>query len=223
MKRLRVVTILFLLAAAVALGLRLREEWRAYRAANDPQALKLRPAVPLPVPGAAPAKDYSMIAQQNPFHPERNDVVPPSVLEAKQALGPPPLVFGSMILGRERFALLASESDPKPRKVVEGEMFGGYKLAEVKAQSVVLEAEGAKNEVMFYNALTRLRREGVKTPTPAGAATTTAGGTPAAATTTVSSAAGTPAAAAATRAEPPAPPGKKYIDTLFGRILVDDK
>ena len=223
MRRVRWLMIVLLAAGAVGLGYKLRADWRSYSARNNPQSLKPRPAAALVVPLAAPARDYTVVSQQNPFHPERNDAVPQ---EAK-ASGPPPLVYGSMILGKEKFALLGTESDPKPRKVVEGEMFNGYRLAEVLPQSVVLEADGARNEVMLYNAAARLRREQVRTqsssapPPPVQTV-----GAQSAATTTVES----PAAAAQNpypkdriTAATPAPPGKKWVETPFGPMLVDAK
>jgi hypothetical protein len=182
---------------------------------NDPRALKLRPfALTPPVPPAG-APDYSVVARQNPFHPERNDAMP-APAESAQPLGPPPLVYGSLILGQERVALLATDSDPKPRRVAEGDMFAGYKLAKVMPQSVVLEAGGSSNEVMFYNALARIRRDMAKTPVtpPATAAAASGASGSAPATTTVSSAPPTTQAAA--------PKGKRRVESPFGPVWVDE-
>ena len=204
MRRIRWMMVVLLAAGSCGLGWKLRSDWLGFRAKNDPQALKLRaPAPPPAVAAALPASDYSVVAQQNPFHPERNDAVPPPPPAAAAPSGPPPLIYGSMILGRERFALMATESDPKPRKVVEGEDFNGYKLAQVAPQSVVLEVNGARSEVMLYNALVRLRRDYSKTA-PAAAA-------PAA--TTV--------AAPQNAAPETPPPGKKLMMTPFGPMWVN--
>src|SRR4051812_12117300 len=185
MKKLRWITITLLVCGAVALGWKLQADWRVYRAKNDPAALKLRPmSPPAALPGELPAHDYAVVAQQNPFHPERNDAVPPPPQAAAVASGPPPLFYGSMILGKERFALMAMENHPKPRKVLEGDSFNGYKWAEVLPQSVVLESGGSKNEVMLYNAISRLHRDAARTaPSPAAHATTTSTGSATAATT----------------------------------------
>lgn len=207
MRKMRWLTIVPLLAGAAGLGLKLRGDWRAFGASNDPAAIKLRSMSTAPVPDLPAAHDYTVVAQQNPFHPDRNDTLPPPPPQPGQAaVGPPPLVYGSMILGQDKFALMASDTDPKPRKIVEGEVFDGYKLAEVKAQSVVLEAGGTKSEVMFYNALSRLRRDAQKTA-------------PRAATAPASARVDAPAPAAAEAPTPP--PGKKVIQTLFGPMVVD--
>ena len=223
MRRLRWLIVVLLLAAAAGLGYKLRNDWRTFHAKNDPKVVKLRPVTLAAVPEVAPPRDYTVVAQQNPFHPERNDAVPPPPVVAAAPTGPPPLIYGSMILGPERFALMATESDPKPRKVMEGDSFNGYKLAQVLPQSVVLESGGSKNEVMFYNALSRLRRDNVKTQASSAApATPPAASAPAA--TTV--AAATPALAPITAPPVPgptaaAPPGKKLVDTPFGPMWVD--
>jgi hypothetical protein len=224
MRKFRWISIVLLVLGGAGLGYKLRADWRSFRAVNDPAVIKVRPLPPSQVPAPAAAPDYGVVAQQNPFHPERNDAMPPPPPPppAKTA-GPPPLVYGSMLLGKEKYALMASESDPKPRKVNEGEEFQGYKLAEVRPQSVVLELDGAKNEVMFYNALTRLKRDMQKTQS-------TAGGAPAATVASSAAAPGTTQTAAQS-APPlpppipgtPAPPGKVLQETPFGSLWVDKK
>ena len=219
MHKLRWISVVLLVVGAGALGYKLRADWRTFGTANDPAALKTRPLPPPQAPAATAAPDYTVVAQQNPFHPERNDAMPPPPPVQAKTVGPPPLVYGSMLLGKEKYSLMGTENDPKPRKVVEGEDFQGYKLAEVKQQSVVLESDGSKSEVMFYNALSRLRREAVKTQGASSATTATA---------SVAQAA-PPPALPRTPDLPPAlpgqtpPPGKHLVDTPFGYVWQDVK
>ena len=227
MRKLQWISIVLLIAGAAGLGWKLRNDWHTFHAANDPASLKTRPLAAAPVPTAMAAPDYTIVAQQNPFHPERNDALPPPPPVVQKAQGPPPLVYGSMLMGKEKFALMGTESDPKPRKVVEGEEFQGYKLAEVKQQSVILEADGAKSEVMLYNALSRLRREQAQRTAQPPTASTAGGAT---ATTVTASAPGAtapildsgpqlPLAAPGT----PPPPGKTLTLTPFGYMWQDKK
>ena len=216
MRKLQWISIVLLIAGAAGLGWKLRTDWLTFRSANDPAALKPRPLPVAQAPAASAAPDYTVVAQQNPFHPERNDAMPPPPAAPVKTVGPPPLVYGSMLLGKEKFALMATETDLKPRKIVEGQEFQGYKLAEVKQQSVVLEADGSKSEVMFYNALSRLRRETAKTAP-----------TVAAANHSDSTAATVVAPVADKPALPPpivgtaAPAGKELVMTPFGPMWKD--
>lgn len=225
MRKLRWTSIVLLIVGAAGLGYKLRADWRSFHAANDPAAIKVRPLPPAPVTTDVPAPDYTVVAHQNPFHPERNDAMPPPPPVAVKTTGPPPLVYGSMLLGPEKYALLGTESDPKPRKVVEGGEFAGYKLDEVKAQSVVLEADGSKSEVMFYNALSRLRREAQKTEAPA-AKPASPGATVTASTGAAPTSGVQPEMPAPLPPPIPgtaAPAGKKLVMTPFGPIWQDIK
>jgi hypothetical protein len=223
MRKQRWLIIIVLLAGAAGLGYKLRTDWRTFHANNDPRMIKLRPVSPVATPDALSPHDYVVVAQQNPFHPERNDVVPPPPV-VQAPTGPPPLIYGSMILGTERFALMGMENDPKPRKVMEGESFGGYKLAQVLPQSVVLESGGAKSEVMLYNALARLRRDQSRTQSSSGGSTAGTGPTSAPLATTVSGPAPyAPPPLPPATSNTPAPPGKKLVETPFGPMWVDAK
>jgi hypothetical protein len=216
MRKLRWISILLLVLGAAGLAYKLRADWREFHAVNDPATVKPRPLPPAQAASTAPAPDYTVVAQQNPFHPERNDAMPPPPAVVAKSVGPPPLVYGSMLLGKEKYALMATENDLKPRKVNEGEDFNGYKLAQVKEQSVVLESDGAKSEVMFYNALSRLRRENaVKTQAPP---PTVQANAPAPAVSAV------PAEQMALPpSSAPAPAGKILVMTPFGPIWQDKK
>lgn len=217
---------LLLLVSAGGLGWKLHSDWQAYATHNAPESLKLRPPGGVSAPGAAAPRDYAVIAQQNPFHPDRSDAVPQT--EQLQAAGSLPLIYGSVILGNNRFALLATEGMPKPQKVAEGEVFNGYRVAQVLPQSIVLESEAGKNEVMLYNAMERLRREHTRTqPTttsPAAPAVTSTGGATVAAPATAP-VVGTGAAPQPAQAAPAGPPrpGKRIMQTPFGPIWVDQK
>jgi len=167
MRKARWMVNLLLFAGATGLGWKLAADWRAYAARNDPQAIKVRPLTLAPGPRPLVSRDYSSIALQNPFYPDRNDVV--ALPNQARPLGPPPLFYGSVILGKDRFALLATEANPKPQKVNEGETFEGYKVGQVRPESVVFETSAGPSEVMLYNAIARLHRQYVKTAATASA------------------------------------------------------
>ncbi len=220
---------LLAVASLVGLGWKVVRDWRQYAAHNGPQAHEMHPLGGVSVPPPLPAADYTAIARQNPFDADRNDVIAEPV-QAKSA-GPLPLVYGSLILGDSRTALLGREQSSKAERVAEGATFDGYRLLRVLRESVVLESSAGQQEIMFYNAMERLRRQAVKTSanakpaTPApGAAPGTGTNPPTVAVTTVEPAApDTSRPAQTTTAQRAAPAGKEWVNTPFGPMLFDKK
>jgi hypothetical protein len=218
---------LLLLAAAVGLVWKLRTDWRNYAAENGPQALALRPLSGVAAPGNGTPGEYSVIALKNAFHPDRNDSMPaPAVAQVTTA--PQPLVYGSLIMGDKRYALMAPDESAAPTQVQEGQSMNGYKLVRVEAQSVFLDSGVGQTEVMFYNAMEKLRRNATRTaatntaaaaPRTTGASASNASAQPAV-TSSGSSSTGQGAASSSTLV---APPGKKVVQTPFGPMLMDDK
>lgn len=213
---------LILLLGAAGLVWKLHTDWRLDMVQNGPQSVRAgRLSLPAGVASLAP-RAYGSIAQQNPFSADRNDIiVTPQQAAAAVPLGPPPLYYGSVILGNERFALLGSPTtNAPPQRVSEGQTFNGYKVAQVHSESVVFQTAAGTSEVMLYNAIARLRRSYTKTQT-ATSATSQASSTSAAVTSTA-----TPAPAAAPPAAQAAPTtdaahaGMHQIQTPFGPMWV---
>ena len=86
---------------------------------------------------------------------------PPPAVQVTTA--PPPLVYGSLIMGDNRYALMAPDESAVPQQILEGQSLNGYKLVRVQAQSVTLESSSGQQEIMFYNAMSKLRRNSSKT------------------------------------------------------------
>lgn len=226
---------LMLVLSLIGLAWKLHNDWRNYAAENGPQRLDVHPMTGVSLPPPAPVPDYSAVARQNPFHADRNDVIDQPAALAK-TLGPPPLIYGSFILGDERFALMSTEqSSSKPERVPEGGTFEGYRLVKVLPESLILESAAGRDEVMLYNALMRLRRQQAKTTTSAAShaaaptqVTSTTSSTPSNALTQSQVAnvapvnsSGTPDSQAAPAMAVPA--GKEIRDTPFGPIAVEKK
>jgi hypothetical protein len=217
---------LLLLASAITLGWSVRKDWRAYATQNRPQSLVLRPFVGTAVRGTVLPTEYSAIASRNPFQPDRNDVIQQPQVEVTTA--PPPIVYGSVILGETRYALMAPDEAGTPQKIQEGQSINGYRLASVQPQSVILETSSGKTEIMLYNAMSKLRRDHSRTaasaPTSAAQAPVRSTGTSDAQPSVTPTAAPASSSAASAPSTPiaPVPAGKKVAQTPFGPILVDD-
>jgi hypothetical protein len=222
-KRLWMINLLCV-ASLAGLGWKLVKDWRQYAALNGPQSLETHALNAVPVPPPLSSPDYTAVPRQNPFHADRNDVITESV-QAK-AIGPPPLVYGSLIFGSNRSALLGREQSPKPERVEEGGTFDGYRVVRVLPESVVLESSAGQQEIMFYNAMERLHRQATRTASSAKPGSGSTGATAQSAVVT----AGEPADSAqsstdhatASKSES-VPPGKEWVSTPFGRMLRDKK
>lgn len=234
MRKQNLILNLLLTLSLIGLAWKLRNDWRNYAAENSPQKLEIHPMNGVPLPPSAVVPDYTAVARQNPFHADRNDVIDQPTAQAKP-IGPPPLIYGSFILGDTRFALMATEQSPKAERVPEGGMFEGYRLVKVLRESVILESAAGRDEIMLYNALTRLRRQQTKTTTSASSrsstsnqVTSTGSATPPTGLPSAEMANATSAnSAAPTNLQSvPAvavPPGKEIIDTPFGPIVMEKK
>jgi hypothetical protein len=215
-------------ASLLGLGWKLGKDWRLYAAHNGPEALETHPLSDVTVPPPLSSPDYTAIARQNPFNADRNDVI----AEPAQAkvIGPPPLVYGSLIFGSTRSVLLGREQSPKAEQVAEGSTFDGYRVVHVLPESVVLESSAGQEEIMFYNAMQRLRRQAIKTSAsarpgsqPPGAAPDNGASPPIAAVTNVGSASPALSPAGQATTAKPAPAGKEWVDTPFGAMLFNKK
>jgi len=212
-----------LLATSGGLGWRLHSDWHSYTVREGPQAIKARPVLEHANSSVPPIRDYGVIAQQNPFNSERNDVVVQN--EPATPTGPLPLVYGSMILGKERFALLGTDQSPKEERVDEGASFQGYRLVQVLPQSVVFESPAGREEIKLYNALERLHRQASKTAASAARPPAAPPAIPSASSSGSTSEVATTGAAPPSQPTPEAaaPAGKQWMPSPFGPILVDKR
>jgi len=233
MRRQDLILNLLLLLSLGALGWKLHRDWKDYAMRNGPQALKTRPITAVSVPALSAMPDYTAVARQNPFQADRNDIILEATAQAKP-MGPPPLFYGSIIMGDTRFALMGTEQSPKPERVSEGSTFDGYQLVKVLPESIILESAAGRDEVMLYNALMRLHRlQSKTTSTPISTASRSSTTVP-----VVSAPSSSPVQTAVSGTEPgnsaatptssttpamAAPAGKQIVDTPFGPVAVDRK
>ena len=222
-KRLWMINLLCV-ASLAGLGWKLVKDWRQYAAQNGPQSLETHALGGVPVPPPLASPNYTAVARQNPFHADRNDVITEPV-QAK-AIGPPPLVYGSLIFGSSRSALLGREQSPKPERVEEGGTFDGYRVVRVLPESVVLESSAGQQEIMFYNAMERLHRQAARTASSAKPPSPSTGATAQSAVATREEPADS-AQSSADQTTPSkygaAPAGKEWVSTPFGPMLRDKK
>jgi hypothetical protein len=143
-----------LIALAVVLGMKLRADWQRTNARqNAADAVDKPPAAPAAstlnaAPAAVPGTE--LIAQNNLFSADRNNVQPQSTQEVKPQ-PPDPLLLGSMNVGSGPIALMldgaAQPNTVAPHSVRIGEMIGAYKLTKVGDGYAMVEYEGVEKRI----------------------------------------------------------------------------
>jgi hypothetical protein len=136
------------LAALTALaGTHARQKWLEARKREE-VVLRVKPK-PLPPPPFSPlaavepvsAADYSEVAQQMLFSPDRNstvvlEVAPPKPMPAL------PVVHGVVDIGEGPTAIMSAKSGGAHRGVHVGERVGEFKLVRLSGDEIVLEWDG---------------------------------------------------------------------------------
>ncbi len=103
----------------------------------------VRTEKPAPVTAAAPA-DYLVIADLNPFHPERR--VPPEKKDEKSVAKPEIVLYGTLITDGVRTAYVEDRKSPystpgrgkRQRTLKKGDVIGGYVLKAIEDKRIIL-------------------------------------------------------------------------------------
>lgn len=195
--------LIFHIGLALAAGLlawRFVTEWNRanLRYGAPSRAAAGRESVPLPAASRREPAPTEEIVAKNLFFADRTNAMS---LPGKTEPPPPaPTVFGTMKFGASYEALMAEGGTPggrAPRRVKAGEQFGGYTVAEIRDEKVVIEYQGKKTTLDVYQSA-QSARSALPPPVrtaPAAPVVETSGGSPPA-----------PAQAAPAQVPPPTSP-----------------
>jgi hypothetical protein len=145
-----------LLALVVAGGLRLAHDMQAFSAEHRIDRIQPDSDKPLPkaIPSAAasPKQDWPDIAAHNPFSFDRNDVaivVTPQA--AQQPKRPKPILFGTMRLGKDPLAMLATgdSTTRSSRPVYVGDVFDGWTVVDIQDKTVTVKSDDVKETLII--------------------------------------------------------------------------
>src|ERR1044071_1966623 len=144
---------------AVFIALRLAAEWRhgneRYRTLEERvHAAGVAPIVPVAEQASGTGSD---IVARNLFSPDRNN----NRAQATQSAPPVPIVMGTMRLADGYEALMSEGGAPgaaRFRRIKKGEQIGGYTVAEIRDEAVVVEYGGQKSEVNVYQSAQSVAR-----------------------------------------------------------------
>lgn len=171
--------------AAGLLAWRFSTEWKRanLRYGSLPRAAAGRETILLPAAARRESPPTEEIVAKNLFSPDRTSQIAP--LEKPEPPPPVPTVFGTLKLGEGYEALMAEAGPPAgraPRRVKQGERFGGYTVAEIRDEKVVIEYQGQKTTLDVYQSARSALPPGaapVRTAPPAAPVVETSGGAPA--------------------------------------------
>src|SRR5262245_41270581 len=170
MKRLLVLN-LVLVAIVIAIAVRLRNDWVNFEATHQIAAIQPEPeAVPkvaAAVPGnAGTPEDWTDIPSHNPFSFDRNDI---PILEPSAPPKPPgvkPVLFGTMSLGKEPLAMVASgqpagNRNYRPMRI--GEVIDGWTITKILDKSITIQADQIEDSVLMNDPSAQVPRETTRT------------------------------------------------------------
>jgi hypothetical protein len=170
MRRLLVLN-LTLVAVLIAATVRFYSDWMSFQATHQPGAIQPgRETIPglasVPAPIPPVAEEWSDISSRNPFSFDRTDVpvlepaAPPKPSAAR------PILFGTMSLGAEPLAMVASGQTPgnrnyRPMKV--GEVIDGWTIRKILDKSIVVESNEIEESVLMSDPSAQIQRDYTRT------------------------------------------------------------
>src|SRR5262245_6685900 len=133
------------LLTLLALGaVKIRRDWKAFGPAHEVSQIQPKPhTFPPLTAGGAPVNtdaDWTEIPSKDPFSFDRNDV---DIVVAEAALkptGPKPFLAGTMIIGKDRWALVAPAGGKNTAPAKVGEAVGDWTIVEILEKSIQVEA-----------------------------------------------------------------------------------
>ena len=132
-----------------------------YEATHDVSSIQAEAEIDISIAGieglerGSERSDWNLVSVLNPFSADRNDIAVLGLAPASEAvdMGGPvtsvPALIGTLLLGDERVALMASPEDLAYVSLRVGETIGGWQLVEIDRKSVVVEATGGRRDVVM--------------------------------------------------------------------------
>ena len=221
MKRELIIINVILALTVIGAAVELRRGWVEFETTHSPAGIQFDgEALGVPAGAESPARpvqDWTAIAEQNLFSFDRNDLVI-GTSEGPVAAGPRPFLFGTVSLGDEPMAMLASggAGNRASRPVRIGRVIDGWELIEILDKSVRIRSGGVETTVIMNDPTARIPRDRRRTAARSGAAPAVSSVQAPVPAARVQS--GTPNPAAVT--EDTVPPGFMIQRTPFGNRLV---
>lgn len=169
MRRLLILNLV--LVALVSAGVvRLHNDYLMFEGTHQPGAIQpqvesLPKVASTPAANALPPADWTEIPSHNLFSFDRTDI---AILEPPAPETPPgakPILFGTMALGNDRMAMLASgkpgNRNYKPMKI--GETIDGWTITQILDKSIVIKANSIEDFVLMNDPSAQVPRDTART------------------------------------------------------------
>ena len=163
---------LSLVAVLTAVSVRLYSEWIMFNATHQTGAVgperETFEKLPFAIPPNAPAPaNWTDIPSHNPFSFDRTDIAilepkaPPPPPAPKIPVGPKPVLFGTLSLGKEVVAMVGpgkpGNRDYRPMKI--GEMIDGWTIVSIADKSVVVKGNEVEQTIILNDPTAQVPRE----------------------------------------------------------------
>ena len=209
-----------LFALLVAIIVRFHNEWIIFDATHQSGAIEPEREKFTKLPSGVPANasapaNWTDIPSHNPFSFDRTDIAilepkaPPPPPPPKIVLGPKPILFGTMILGKDALAMVGpgkpGNRQYKPMKV--GEVVDGWTITAITDKAIAIKGNDTEDTVTLNDPTAQVPRDHARTIEPTATPAVISVGS------TASSAAAAAQAQAGARGQQPAqqPPGRKRL------------
>jgi hypothetical protein len=170
MRRLLVLNIV-LAAVLVAMAVRFHNDWRNFESTHQIAAIQpeseAAPNIAAPAtPNAGTPEDWTDIPSHNLFSFDRTDI---PILEPTAPPKPPgtkPILFGTVSLGKEPLAMVASGQPPgnrnyRPMKI--GEVIDGWTITKILDKSITIKADDVEQSVLMNDPSAQVPRDATRT------------------------------------------------------------
>src|SRR5262249_25412764 len=165
---------LALFALLVAFATRFHNEWIMFTATHqtgavEPEREKFA-KLPSGIPPNAPAPpNWTDIPSHNPFSFDRNDIAilepkaPPPPPTPKVQVGPKPILYGTMAIGKEVVALVGSPKAPSQKPMKQGEVIDGWTIVSIADKSMLIRGNDTEQTVIMNDPTVQTTRDHSRT------------------------------------------------------------
>lgn len=172
MRRLLVLNVV-LVVVLIAMAVRFYDDWINFEATHqiaaiqaEPEAVPTLAAAATATAGARTPEDWTEIPSHNPFSFDRTDIPIVEPIAPPKPPGTKPILFGTISLGKEPLAMVASgqpagNRNYRPMRI--GEVIDGWTITKILDKSITIKADQLEDSVIMNDPTAQVQRESTRT------------------------------------------------------------